>query len=216
MSLSNVKCAAIGAMLFGGTLGAAQAAVTGLGGVQSHAFVGLYSAYNGSTGYNEWLVSATGSPINGDVFVIDGTYGVGTVSAFNSLGMAAFINTTSAFATPEVSVQQGFQTSEAVSMTWNANLMGGGFLRLAKFDDSTASNGGNQIGSTIEWTSGSGPITLGATVDNEYYKIFYSAFGSGVVSNSQVLYVRFSAVPSPGAAALVGLAGLAGVRRRRD
>ena len=207
--------AAVASMLFGGTLGA-NAAVTGLGGVHSHAFVGVSSVYNPSTGYNEWQVSATGSPVLGDTFVVDANFGVATVSAFNGLGMAAWANLTNPASTPEFSVQQGFQTSEAVSMTWSAHFLTGGFLRLAKFDDYTASNGGNQIGATIDWSTNAGPIGLDATNGNEYYKIFYSNYGSGAVEigEDQLLYVRFNAVPTPGAAALVGVAGLMARRRR--
>jgi hypothetical protein len=60
-------------------------------------------------------------------------------------------------------------------------------------------------------------MTLAATVGREYYKLFYASWGSTPLSQPglQLMDVDFVAVPAPGAIALLGMAGLAG-RRRRD
>ena len=73
MCSKTIVRAGVASMLFGGTLGA-NAAVTGLGGVHSHAFVGVSSVYNPSTGYTEWHLSATGSPVLCDTFVVDANF----------------------------------------------------------------------------------------------------------------------------------------------
>ena len=59
-------------------------------------------------------------------------------------------------------------------------------------------------------------MTLDATVGNEYYRLVYASSGSGPISQLglQLMDVDFTAVPAPGAIALLGVVGLAGRRRR--
>jgi MYXO-CTERM domain-containing protein len=59
-------------------------------------------------------------------------------------------------------------------------------------------------------------MTLAATVGQEYYKLFYASWGSTPLSQPglQLMDVDFTAVPAPGAIALLGVVGLAGRRRR--
>lgn len=191
--------------------------ITGLGGPQSYAFIGLH----GTTDEDDMFTwdsanSKSGSPVSGDTFLF-GAYGGATFSAFTPGGIGLYVTELVGTTSREFSMQQGFQSSEDFVMTWNSTYLanGGGFLRLAKFDDYTASNGGNQIGSLIDFAQTPGPMTLAATVGQEYYKLFYASWGSTPLSQPglQLMDVDFTAVPAPGAIALLGVVGLAGRRR---
>jgi hypothetical protein len=199
------------------TLAGYYADITGLGGSQSYAFIGLHGATNDDDEF-VWDSSKSGSPVSGDMGLFS-AYGGAVMSGFNAQGIGLYVTELSGDSTPEFSMQQGFQSSEEFVMTWNSTylLNGGGFLRLAKFDDYTAANGGNQIGAMYDFASTPGPITLGATSGLEYYKLFYASYGSGPLQQPGLwmMNVSFVAVPAPGALALLGVAGIAGGRRRR-
>lgn len=216
ISMRSFVAATVALALAPMALAGYYANITGLGGSQSYAFIGLH----GTTDQDDlftWDSSKSGSPVSADTFLF-GAYGGATFSAFTPGGIGLYVTELSATATPEFSMQQGFQSSEAFVMTWNSTYLtnGGGFLRLAKFDDYTALNGGSQIGSTIDFATTPGPVTLGATVGPEYYKLFYASWGSGPLAQPglQLMDVDFVAVPAPGAIALLGVVGLAGRRRR--
>jgi hypothetical protein len=219
VALVATSAAAIAPMAVAGVVAQGYYAnITGLGGLQSYAFIGLH----GTTVDDEFTWdsanSKSGSPVSGDTFLF-GAYGGATFSAFTPGGIGLYVTELVGTTSREFSMQQGFQSSEDFVMTWNSTYLanGGGFLRLAKFDDYTASNGGNQIGSLIDFAETPGPMTLAATVGREYYKLFYASWGSTPLSQPglQLMDVDFVAVPAPGAIALLGMAGLAG-RRRRD
>ena len=190
--------------------------ITGLGGSQSYAFIGLHGTTDDDDMFT-WDSSTSGSPVAGDTFLF-GAYGGATFSRFTPGGIGLYVTELVGTTSREFSMQQGFQSSEDFVMTWNSTYLanGGGFLRLAKFDDYTASNGGNQIGTTIDFATTPGPMTLAATVGQEYYKLFYASWGSTPLSQPGLwmMDVDFVAVPAPGAIALLGMTGLAGRRRR--
>ena len=220
VALVATSAAAIAPVAVAGVVAAGYYAnITGLGGPQSYGFIGFHGTTNEDDLF-VWDSSISGSPVSGDMGLFN-AYGGAVLSGFNAQGIGLFVSELSATATPEFSMQQGFQSSEAFVMTWNSTYLanGGGFLRLAKFDDYNASNGGNQIGSTIDFATTPGPVTLGATVGTEYYKLFYASWGSGPVLQPGpgiwMMNASFVAVPAPGAIALLGVVGLAG-RRRRD
>ena len=217
VALVATSAAALTPMAVAGVAAAGYYAnITGLGGPQSYAFIGLH----GTTDQDDlftWDSSKSGSPVSGDTFLF-GAYGGATFSAFTPGGIGLYVTELVGTTSREFSMQQGFQSSEDFVMTWNSTYLanGGGFLRLAKFDDYTASNGGNQIGSLIDFAQTPGPMTLAATVGREYYKLFYASWGSTPLSQPGLwmMDVDFTAVPAPGAIALLGVAGLAGRRRR--
>ena len=217
ISMRSFVAATVALALAPMALAGYYANITGLGGSQSYGFIGFHGTTNEDDLF-VWDSSISGSPVSGDMGLFN-AYGGAVLSGFNAQGIGLFVSELSATATPEFSMQQGFQSSEAFVMTWNSTYLanGGGFLRLAKFDDYTASNGGNQIGTTIDFATTPGPMTLAATVGREYYKLFYASWGSTPLSQPglQLMDVDFVAVPAPGAIALLGMAGLAG-RRRRD
>ena len=161
--------------------------------------------------------STSGVPRTGDTFLFN-SQGGATFSAFTQQGIGLYMAELASGAAAQFQLLQGFQSSEAFVMTWySVNFGGGGStLILAKFDDWTASGGGQQIGLTIDVTTTPGPVTLDATVGNEYYRLVYASSGSGPISQPglQLMDVDFTAVPAPGALALLGVVGLAGRRRR--
>jgi hypothetical protein len=219
ISMRSFVAATVALALAPMALAGYYANITGLGGSQSYGFIGFHGTTNEDDLF-VWDSSISGSPVSGDMGLFN-AYGGAVLSGFNAQGIGLFVSELSATATPEFSMQQGFQSSEAFVMTWNSTYLanGGGFLRLAKFDDYNASNGGNQIGSTIDFATTPGPVTLGATVGTEYYKLFYASWGSGPVLQPGpgiwMMNASFVAVPAPGAIALLSVVGLAG-RRRRD
>ena len=158
-----------------------------------------------------------GTPATGDTYLFN-SYGGATFSALTADGIGLYVTELSASAAAEFQLVQGFQSTEAFVMTWYSVNFGGGSssLLLAKFDDWTASGGGQQIGSTIDVTTTAGPVTLDATVGNEYYRLVYQSYGIGpiVQPGLQLMDVDFTPAPAPGAIALLGVAGLAGRRRR--
>ncbi len=162
--------------------------------------------------------SAEGIPQTGDTYLFN-SQGGATFSAFTTGGIGLYVTELAAGSAAQFQLLQGFQSSEAFVMTWySVNFGGGGStLVLAKFDDWTLGYmGGQQIGPTIDVKTTTGPVTLDATVGNEYYRLLYASSGSGPISQPglQLMDVDFTAVPAPGAIALLGVAGLAGRRRR--
>lgn len=161
--------------------------------------------------------STSGVPRTGDTFLFN-SQGGATFSSFTQQGIGLYMTELASGAAAQFQLLQGFQSSEAFVMTWySVNFGGGGStLILAKFDDWTASGGGQQIGLTIDASITAGPVTLDATVGNEYYRLVYASSGSGPIGQPglQLMDVDFTAVPAPGALALLGVAGLAGRRRR--
>lgn len=162
--------------------------------------------------------STSGTPRTGDTFLFN-SQGGATFSSFTEQGIGLYMIELATHSTAQFSLLQGFQSSEAFVMTWYSVNFGSSSstLTLAKFDNWTASGGGQQIGLTIDVTTTPGPVTLNATVGNEYYRLVYQSSGIGPVAQPglQLMDVDFVAVPAPGAVALLGAAGLVG-RRRRD
>jgi hypothetical protein len=157
-----------------------------------------------------------GTPRTGDTYLFN-SQGGATFSAFTGQGIGLYMTELASGVTAQFDLFQGFQASEAFMMTWSAvNFGGSSTLLIAKFNDWTASGGGQQIGLTIDRSITAGPVSLDATVGNQYYRLIYQSYGSGPISQPglQLMDVDFTAVPAPGAIALLGLAGLSGRRRR--
>ena len=214
---SNLGTPVAAFLLFGGTLGAVGGATAGVvpfGGadVASSWCAFDVSAYNPSTGYSDQLAFASGNPVSGPVSLFDPTYGSAACSAFGASGVtistafaeAAFANG----AGPSITFRQAFVVTSDVIMTWSALLpAGGGLLRIDTV-------GGSGSLSVTYWDGANSSLTLAQSGAGEHYLISYSSFGSAIQSGT-ALSVSFAEVPAPGALALLGVAGLAGSRRRR-
>ena len=197
------KCA-VGAMLFGGTLGGATAANAGVVGVAGNTSVAsLQLAYDGSA-YQS--IGVNSSPMDGPVSFSDSTYGSVTCSQFTASGFSLVVNSTAAATQQSFFVQQNFTVTDAVNFTLT------GYLP-------SASSGSSSItaGSTFSADSGSdvGGFSTSGTLQAGTYRFVYTNGGGGAQDRT-LFNLSFSAVPAPGAVALVGLAGLVTGRRRRN
>jgi hypothetical protein len=158
-----------------------------------------------------------GTPRTG-ITTLSNADGGATLSAFSDQGIRLDSTGLVSGTTASFYFLQAFQSSDAFQMTWNASGFNGAStsLLIGKFDDYTASGGGQQVGETSDFSISPGPLSLDATIGNEYYRIYYSC--GGVVQSSQsaqqLMGISFGAVPAPGAIALLGFAGLSGRRRR--
>ena len=190
-----------GALLFGGTLGVATAANAGVVGNASAA--NLQLAYDGSSGDS---FGASGSPMAGPVSFSDSTYGSITCSQFTASGFSLVVNSTAAANQQSFFVQQDFTVTEAVNFTLT------GYLPSAGSGSSNISNG-----ATVYADSGSalGAFSTSGTLQAGTYRFQYTNGGGGAQDRT-LFNLSFSAVPAPGAVALVGLAGLVTGRRRRN
>jgi MYXO-CTERM domain-containing protein len=157
-----------------------------------------------------------GTPRTGDTYLFN-SQGGATFSAFTTDGIGLYMTELASGSAAQFQLLQGFQSTDAFVMTWSAvNFGGSSTLLIAKFDDWTASGGGQQIGLTVDASITAGPVSLDATVGNQYYRLIYQSYGYGPISQPglQLMDVDFTAAPAPGAIALLGVAGLAGRRRR--
>ena len=196
------KCA-VGAMLFGGTLGGATAASAGVVGVAGNTSVAsLQLAYDGSA-YQS--IGVNSSPMDGPVSFSDSTYGSVTCSQFTASGFSLVVNSTAAATQQSFFVQQNFTVTEAVNFTLT------GYLPSAGSGSSNISNG-----ATVYADSGSalGAFSTSGTLQAGTYRFQYTNGGGGAQDRT-LFNLSFSAVPAPGAIALLGAAGLIGGRRRR-
>ena len=193
-----VRAAAV-SMLFGGTLGAAHAGVTGVSGNSSSAMLDLAYVYESGT------FGVSGSPMDGPVSFSDATFGSITCSQFTSSGFSLTINSTAAANQQSFFVQQNFIVTEAA----NFNLTG--YLPVS------SSRAFIHQGDTFFADSGSdaGVYSLSGTLQAGEYRFAYFSGATGAESGT-LFNLTFTAVPAPGAVALVGLAGLVTGRRRRD
>ena len=221
---SMTKCA-VGAMLFGGTLGMSQAASAGLvfnlnGPSTSSATGGTFnSAYTYISGgpsyeyeqaFNSSFAATTFTLLTGLsaswTQTSDSTGFNVNVSALATQGEDSIVQTTRSFTVTG---------SQQITMTWS----GSRSVFLGKY------NGGTVI-DTANWSQ---PITEpGWSLDNPYgsYNVSNSGtlttmLGAGtywlnsVLKNEQGASLSFAVVPAPGALALLGVAGIVGARRRR-
>jgi MYXO-CTERM domain-containing protein len=207
MKTSTGSCVAMGALLFGGTLGAAHANVVGIAGNSSSALLSL--AYDFSS-YQSF--GAYGSPMAGSVSFSDPTYGSIAVSQFTGGGFSMQINSTAAANNQSFYVSQLFTTTDAVNVSLS------GFAPVSSSNIAlTLCNSDGSLGAFIFQTSDAGSFNysgqLAATTGGQYYRFLYTSAASDATSGT-LFDLSFTAVPSPGAAALIGLAGLAARRRR--
>ena len=199
MSHKSTTCALAATMLFGGTLGAAHAGVTGVTGNSSAANLSLAYVYSPYTN-----ARADGSPMSGPVSFSDPTFGAISCSQFTSSGFALTIGSTAAANNQSFFVQQNFIVTGTVQFTLT------GFLPVSSGRASIAQ------GATFFADSGSdaGNFSLTGILEAGEYRFAYTSAATGA-TNGTLFNLTFSEVPAPGAIALLGAAGLVTGRRRR-
>jgi MYXO-CTERM domain-containing protein len=203
-----------GALLFGGTLGVSAVASAGVvpfgGATTANSWCAF--AVDVINSYDPPLAFASGNPVSSAVSLADATYGNATCSQFTSSGVSITTSFTSAAlaggAAPSITFRQAFSVTADVVMNWSAlGPPSVGSLRIDVL-------GGSGSSPTTYWDGTNGTLTLAANGAGEHYLLSYSSFGAAIESGT-ALSVSFAAVPAPGALALLGVAGLAGGRRRR-
>jgi hypothetical protein len=213
------KCA-VGAMLFGGTLGMSQAASAGLvfnlngtspWSATDATFNTVYTAYSNSSveAYNYSFAATTATIRTGLsaswTATSDSTGFNVNVLAPATQGLESFVQTARSFTVTG---------SQQITMTWS----GSSSVGLSKYNGGIYNNPNNwsQPFTAPGWAmdsyglySNSSPSgTLTTTFSAGTYYIFNQ------LANVQGASFSF-AVPAPGAVALLGVAGIVGARRRR-
>jgi MYXO-CTERM domain-containing protein len=199
MRHNPTTCAVAAALLFGGTLGAAHAGVTGVAGNTSAANLSLAYVYDPYVN-----ARADGSPMSGPVSFSDPTYGWISCSQFTSSGFALTVGSTADANNQSFFVQQNFVVTGTVQFTLT------GFLPVSSSRASIAQ------GTTFFADSGSdaGSFSLTGILEAGEYRFAYKSGAVGATSGT-LFSLTFSEVPAPGAIALLGAAGLVSGRRRR-
>ena len=203
MHSQTLKTAAIGVMLFGGTLGAASVANAGL----TVTAADIYLDVNGAA---KFQTSDLAVAMAGGLAYDGGSGGYLQLSAFTSTGFNLKANGADGDATWSVFTSYFTFTADALTtVTLSGNTAADSALILLWDNTSNSLSFMRLAGDPgVAWTSGDIVLTSGheftLTVNP------YSALGStetGTVLNF--------AVPAPGALALLGVAGVVGARRRR-
>ena len=197
------KCA-VGAMLFGGTLGTASVANAGLTVTGADIYLDVNSAAQFQTSN---LTTAMAGGMAYDIT----TGGYLQLSAFTSTGFNLKANSAGGAAT--WSVYPSYFTFTADTLT-TVTLSGNTAAESAVIFlwDNTSNSTlflRGEGGSGVEWTSGDIVLAAG----HSYTLTVNPGYANG---STEVGTVLNFAVPAPGAAALIGLAGLVATRRRRN
>ena len=209
---SMTKCA-VGAMLFGGTLGMSPAAQAGVTIVSAD----VYIAFAGASDlvYQESVASGlTASPFNFSAVTSAGfSLSANTVGSwlgvndfvvdFTVTGPTSYNLVLSGLATVGAPAGQGGATAlPGVKFGLYSSGASASLLFAADFTNQSYSQ---------TWTLSAGSYTLRTNVQSG---LNWNA-RTGPAYNDTIVGASFAAVPAPGALALLGAAGLVGARRRR-
>lgn len=188
----------MGAMLFGGTLGAATPASAGLAWTAADVYMGP----NG----NYWASSDLGTVLAGNTITgTDASLSLSPVTSSDfSLTSASTGGVWSIFA-----FTLNFSTDSATTISLSGNTAADSSYLTVLDNASSGVVFSRYFGDASAWNSGD--LTLGA--GNYSVIINTGGIANGGTDTGDVLV--FTVVPAPGAAALIGLAGLAAGRRRK-
>ena len=196
------KCA-VGAMLFGGTLGAVSVANAGLTVTGADIYLDVNSAA-------QFQTSNLPTAMAGGMAYDMSTGGSVTLSPFTSAGFTLTANSAGGAATWSVFPSYFTFTADTLTtVTLSGNTAAEGAV-IFLYDDTSLSTlflrySGD---SGVQWTSGDIVLAAGHS--------FTLTVNPGYANGStEVGTVLNFAVPAPGALALLGVAGVVGARRRR-
>jgi MYXO-CTERM domain-containing protein len=216
---TNAKTAcAIGAMLFGGTLGAARADVVALpggsGGSTSWAHLQALNADPWAEG-NTFRAEASGNPANAEVSFDDSHCGSFSLSRFG-IGDFTLTRHPRIYTDNSATVDVYFRMGSNMDFSLTANLRGSTELSLTHFNAN-----GEVLPDSIHLVGG-GAVSLHGSLftstNGDYYGFRFFMPWTHDAGQETLFNLSFTppTVPAPGAVALVGLVGLAGRRRRRQ
>ena len=203
MHSHTLKTAAIGVMLFGGTLGSTTVANAGLTVTGADIYLDVNAAAQFQTS------NLTAAMAGGRAYDIN-TGGYLELSAFTSTGFNLKANSAGGAATWSVFPSYFTFTADTlttVTLSGNTAAESAVIFLWDNTSNSTLFLRG-EGGSGVEWTSGDIVLAAG----HSYSLTVNPGFANG---STEVGTVLNFAVPAPGALALLGAAGLVGARRRR-
>jgi hypothetical protein len=203
MHSQTLKTAAIGVMLFGGTLGSTTVANAGLTVTGADIYLDVNAAAQFQTS-NLAVAMAGGMPYDTN------TGGYLQLSAFTSTGFNLKANSAGGAATWSVFPSYFTFTADTlttVTLSGNTAAESAVIFLWDNTSNSTLFLRG-EGGSGVEWTSGDIVLAAG----HSYTLTVNPGYANG---STEVGTVLNFAVPAPGAIALLGAAGLIGGRRRR-
>jgi hypothetical protein len=214
---------AVGALLFGGTLGAAHAGVVGLpgrpgGGPSSWAY--LKGVAFDPTSYAYAETTRSGNPTFTPLFLnVPGPWGgYGKLSQFSGSGFS-FTRSSEISTSISAVVNQYFQVYGNFRFSLTADLLGDTEVAISHFNANHERLADSIYLSSQGSISLSGTLTDGVNSLGDYYLFHFSMndrYGDGAHPDDTLFNLSFYpdlTVPGPSAIALFGLAGV--MRRRR-
>lgn len=196
-----LRNATVGAMLFGGTLGTAQAGLTVTG-------ANIYLDAGGAIFATQDVATA----MAGGMAYSSETGGSLTLSPFTSTGFNLSANSAGGAAIWSVYAFTYLFTADSnmtAVLSGDTGAEGAMVLLMDTTDQQTMFF--RWQGEAAAWNSGDLALVAG----HDYTLAINPAVANGSTDTGTVLNFAVTAVPAPGAAALVGMAGLVAGRRRR-
>ena len=196
-----LRNATVGALLFGGTLGTANAGVT----VNS-------ADVNLDVGGSYFATNVVATAMAGGMAYDASTGGSLTLSPFTSTGFTLSANSAGAAAVWTVyAFNYTFTATSDMTAVLSGNTAAEGAVIVMLDTTSSTTMFLRFDGDATAWTSGDLALVSG----HSYSLAINPGIANGSTETGTVLTFEFAPVPAPGAAALLGLAGLTGARRRR-
>jgi MYXO-CTERM domain-containing protein len=217
------KCA-VGAMLFGGTLGMSQAASAGLvfnlnGPSINGPTAGTFNtAYTYISPVNYEYEQAFNSSFAATTFTLSTGLSASWTATSDSTGFATTVLASATQGlTSYVETNRSFTVTgtQQITLNWSGSTN----LLLGKYNGGTY-NDQNSWSSPITpatgWTVGYWGSSNGSSIGTLTTTLSAGTYWlSNTLSNQQGASFSFTVVPAPGALALLGVAGIVGARRRR-
>lgn len=195
-----LRNATVGAMLFGGTLGTAQAGLTVTG-------ANIYLDVGGAIFATQDVATA----MAGGMAYSSETGGSLTLSPFTSTGFNLSANSAGGTAIWSVyAFTYLFTVDSSMTAVLSGDTAAEGAMVLLMDTTDQQTMFFRWQGEAAAWSSGD----LALVVGHDYTLAINPAFANGSTDTGTVLNFAVTAVPAPGAAALVACAGLLARRRR--
>ncbi len=203
-----VQLSAASAVLFG-AVNAAEAGV-----VATPIYLNTATLQFGYDFFNDYGVFGAVA-MDGPVSYSSPIYGSGLLTQFTAQGFDLTINSTAQANGQSFTIIQYFSVTDAVNYSLIGGAAANGVHRV-QMRRITGTQFGVPTGPAVFDTGNyvSSGFDFAGTIDvgNYYIQLEFSRSGP---TNAQLFDLDFTPVPAPGAVALLGLAGLAGGRRRR-